>query len=154
MNTILAFSDSHGDPLPQSLVSVAAESKYVFFLGDGISELGGLLTLKNLHVVRGNCDRAGFKSEEIVQVDGVKILLTHGHEYNVKRNLLLLACRAKELGCSVVFYGHTHFASIDECEGVTLICPGAMCRSYFSKPSYAYAVVSGGKLTCKIVDII
>ena len=43
MNTIVAFSDSHNYPLPDRLVEVANESKFVFFLGDGISALGDLL---------------------------------------------------------------------------------------------------------------
>ena len=51
MHTILAFSDSHSAPLPQKLISVANESDYVFFLGDGARSLGELLFHKGLNAV-------------------------------------------------------------------------------------------------------
>lgn len=83
----------------------------------------------------------------------MKILITHGDKYHVKRGLLELYLRATELGCSLVFYGHTHFAQIDERDGVTLVCPGAVCSSTYGTPSYAYAVVHDGKFTVKIVNL-
>ena len=88
MNTITAFSDSHNMPLPSRLIDVANESKYVFFLGDGLSSLGDLLCHKGFYGVKGNCDAYPFDDEQIVEIDGVKILLTHGDKYHVKRGLL------------------------------------------------------------------
>lgn len=153
MHTILAFSDSHGAPLPQKLVEVANEADFVLFLGDGISGLGDLIRHKGLHAVSGNCDIPCFDQEELIESDGVKILMTHGHKYNVKRDLLNIVLRAKELGCTAVFYGHTHFAAIDEIDGITLICPGSPCYPAGAAASYAYAVAHQGKLTVKIVNI-
>lgn len=102
MNTIVAFSDSHNYPLPDRLVEVANESKFVFFLGDGISALGDLLCHKGFHGVKGNCDNFAFQDEEVIEIDKVKILITHGDKYHVKRGLLELYLRAQELGCSLV----------------------------------------------------
>ena len=153
MTTIVAFSDSHNLPLPPRLLSVAQENDYVLFLGDGITSLGDLLLLKNLHAVKGNCDPHSFNDEEIVQIGDFKILLTHGDKYHVKRGLLELDLRARELGCTLVFYGHTHFASIDENAGITFVCPGSTYSSLSGAPSYAYAVVHDGKFTVKIVNL-
>ena len=153
MNTIIAFSDSHNMPLPRRLVEVANESKYVFFLGDGISSLGDILCLKGFHGVKGNCDSHAFQDEEVIEIDGVKILITHGDKYHVKRGLLELDLRARELGCTLVFYGHTHFAKIDESAGITFICPGAIFAPYSGASSYAYVVVHDGKFTAKIVNL-
>ncbi len=153
MRTILAFSDSHSTRLPQKLVSVANESDYVFFLGDGVGALGDLLFLKNLYAVDGNCDTPCFGNEKIIEIDGVRILLTHGHKHSVKRDLLPLALYAKEKDCRAVFYGHTHTARIDEYQDVTLICPGSPSFPQYSEASYAYAVAHNGKLTVKIVNI-
>lgn len=52
MNTITAFSDSHNMPLPSRLIDVTNESKYVFFLGDGLSSLGDLLCHKGFYGVK------------------------------------------------------------------------------------------------------
>lgn len=155
MTTILIFSDTHGLPLPERVKSVSNESDCVVFLGDGISALDDLLFKKNLHMVLGNGDFAyrGVKREEVLDIEGVKILICHGHAYRVKHDLLPLALRAKELGCDYAFYGHTHVAAIDEYDGVTLLCPGSPTCPHSPAASYAYAVAHNGKLTCKIVNL-
>ena len=153
MRTIVAFSDSHHAALPQKLLDVANEADFVFFLGDGSMSLDKMLFHKNLIVVDGNCDPPCFGNEKVIEVEGVKILLTHGHIYSVKRDLLPLALHAKELNCQAVFYGHTHQAEISEYDGVTLICSGSPCYPNGNFASYAYAVAHDGKLTAKIVNI-
>lgn len=153
MNTITAFSDSHNMPLPSRLIDVANESKYVFFLGDGLSSLGDLLCHKGFYGVKGNCDAYPFDDEQIVEIDGVKILLTHGDKYHVKRDLTSLKFRAQELGCNLVFYGHTHFADITQSEGITFICPGSLLSPLSGAHSYAYVVLTDGKITAKIVNL-
>lgn len=154
LNTIVAFSDSHGMPVPNRLLNVIDESTYVFFLGDGLSRLGEIPMHKGFHAVKGNCDNTAFSVEEVLQIDGIRFLLTHGDKYKVKSDLLALTMRARELNCSVVFYGHTHFAAIDEFDGITLICPGSTYNSYSGAPSYVYATVYNGKFNAKIVKLI
>lgn len=154
MKTIVAFSDSHGFPLPAKLDAVAHEADYVFFLGDGISGLGDIMLHKGLHAVRGNCDGYnGFPDEELVEVENVKILLTHGHNHHVKRDKLSLFLRAQELGANIALYGHTHFAEEEEQDGILLLNPGAISSPMLGAPSYAYIVVNGSKFTHKIVKL-
>lgn len=159
METIFAFSDSHGSALPQKLVNIALESKYVFFLGDGLRDLGDVLQHKALHAVAGNCDLAsfGFEREEIVEIGKHKILLTHGDRYGVQYGLTSLSLRARELECDTVFYGHTHFASIDTSDGITFICPGSVDNRRYGRSTYAYAVLTdapnSSSVVAKIVDI-
>ena len=56
MKTIFAFSDTHEKPLSPALVSVAEESDFVFFLGDGARGIGDLALHKGFYGVKGNCD--------------------------------------------------------------------------------------------------
>lgn len=155
MKTIIAFSDTHGAPLPQKLISVAQETDFVFFLGDGAYSLGDITLHNGLKLVRGNCDAQGvLPDEQVIEIENVRMLLTHGHKYGVKRDLPALALRAKELDCSAVFYGHTHVARIDEQDGITLICPGSPCYPSGSAASYAFAAAYDGKITSKIVNIL
>ncbi|MDA8212355.1 MAG: metallophosphoesterase [Clostridia bacterium] len=77
--------------------------------------------------VRGNCDFAG-PAEELVDADGIKILLTHGHQYGVKRALQSLAYRAEESEAKVVVFGHTHEPEIEWAHDILLFNPGSTAR--------------------------
>ena len=55
-----------------------------------------------------------------------KILLTHGHLYDVRTTFERLVHLALELGCDYVLYGHTHIQRIDVVDGITLINPGSL----------------------------
>ena len=59
--------------------------------------------------------------------------------------------RAKELGCDLVFYGHTHVAEIETVKGITFINPGCM-TPYSPKKSFAYVVINGERVTAIIND--
>lgn len=154
MTTITVFSDLHEKQIPPTLLAVAEESDRVFFLGDGAARLGELALHKGFAAVRGNCDSLPLPEETVTEAENVKILLTHGHAYGVKSGLLALSYRARELGCPLVFYGHTHFADVTECDGVTLVNPGALSRPLSGTPTYAYAVVNKGKFVVKTVPCL
>lgn len=127
------------------------EADMVFHLGDHQSDIMAYQKeLKGkIYSVMGNCDGGG--DEQVLTVEGVKILLTHGNRYSVKQSLYKLQLRAEELGVDAVFYGHTHQADCTEINGVQYINSGAM-SGFFDK-SYCYAVFYNGKLTAKIVPI-
>lgn len=103
------------------------------------------------YVLKGNCDFSYGENEFVFSQEGVSLFCCHGHQYHVKYTLHSLAARAKELGCSVAVYGHTHVASIETVDGVLCINPGAL-SSYVS-PSYAYLVLHQGKISATIVPI-
>ena len=123
MTTITVFSDSHGTPLPTKLTSVAFESNLVFFLGDGILSLGDMLLHNGFHAVKGNCDPScGFCDEEVVEVENVRILLTHGDKYRVKSDLTsLYACTRTRMQSCIV---RSH----------ALCRRSGICGSYARKP--------------------
>ena len=81
---------------------------------------------KRLIAVLGNCDRGETgEAERLLELDGVRILLTHGHGYSVKSSLLPLRRRALELDVQLVLYGHTHLPALSEEEGVLFCNPGS-----------------------------
>ena len=119
MKEYLVFSDAHGDSLSMEKVILShPQIKDVLFLGDGISAMLSM-TVRFPSVrflaVKGNCDvlsfcsmGCGFAEEEVVEAEGHRILLTHGHKYSVKSSLAPLAKRAAEIDCDIVLFGHTH----------------------------------------------
>ncbi len=152
MKTIVVLSDTHGNLSSiEKISTIVHESDYVFHLGDCKSDILAFSREfgDKIHAVAGNCDGGG--ADEIIEIEGVKILLTHGDKYGVKNGLLKLVLRAKELGVNAVFYGHTHQADITICDGIQLINPGNT-KSFIDK-TYCYAVVHDGKLVAKIVPI-
>ena len=151
MKTIVTISDTHGNfSAIDKILPIINENDFCFHLGDFERDIlaYGKEIKSIVYSVKGNCDGGG--EDQILQVENVKILLTHGDRYNVKSSLYSLFLRAKELGVNLVFYGHTHNAEIIEQEGIYLVNPGAMNK--YGQNSYAYTVIHDKKIVCKIVN--
>lgn len=141
MKTIVVLSDTHGNKKAIGKISdIILESDYVFHLGDFYDDfVDYAYSLRDkAFQVYGNCDyRTGEAgAEKIVEIEGVKILATHGHLYGVKQSREKLIGRAKEVGATLVFYGHTHVAEIYEKNGITLVNPGCLYE-YSPQKSFA-----------------
>ena len=153
MKSIVAFSDLHFSEVPNQLKEACTYADYVFFLGDGFFNVKEIGYADNFYGVKGNCDYTEFlEDEQVIQVEELRILITHGHKYGVKDDTMSLLNRAHELNCNVVFYGHTHCADIEQIEGVTLVNPGALYAPNGSR-SYSYCVVNKNRFSAKIVEL-
>ena len=153
MKKIVVISDTHRNKQALAkLADIMFESDYVFHLGDCYDDfMDYAYALKEkAFQVHGNCDW-GSDTEIVTEIEGHKILASHGHEYGVKQTRDKLYRRAKELGCDLVFYGHTHVAEIETVKGITFINPGCM-TPYSPKKSFAYVVINGEKVTAIIND--
>lgn len=155
MTTIIILSDSHGNRHAiEQLFPIMEESDLIIHLGD-TSQDGGFIRTKfpyKTRVVNGNCDLMKLGDDELVmEVEGVKIFACHGHTYSVKSTPAKLAKRAKELGCTVALYGHTHSASELEVDGVLTVNPGTLSK--YSNKSYCYLVINGDKAVAKTVAL-
>ena len=87
---ILVFSDSHGAMGKMVEAMEHERPHHVFFLGDhyrdGI-ELSELYPDIPMDIVRGNCDWGKGPDLRVVELEGVRFLLTHGHLQYVKSGL-------------------------------------------------------------------
>lgn len=73
-----------------------------------------------------------------------KIFLSHGHQYGYANREANIAAAARENGCDIAVYGHSHVASVREVDGVTLINPGSLYRSRDGRrPSYCLLKLDG-----------
>ncbi len=154
MKTLVVISDSHSRYGAIDRVRrLFAENDYIVHLGDGSADMRPIFSEypEKTYVLRGNCDFAYGEDECVLEVEGVRIFCCHGHRYGVKSGLGKLAARAKELGCTVALYGHTHRADIADMGGITLVNPGAL--GAYSDPSYAYLVVHGDRVTPSLVPL-
>ena len=154
MKTVAVLSDTHGNRKAiDRLSQILSECDYIIHLGD-TSEDGAYIRSNygnKTYLLNGNCDRCKLGEDELIlETEGVKIFAAHGHLYGVKSGFKKLAARAKELGCGVALYGHTHSAREDEVDKVALINPGCMTR--YGGGSYCYLVLNNGKAVAKIVE--
>lgn len=155
MKTLVVLSDTHGNRAAiAEILGVLEEADFIVHLGDTSSDGNYVKSLfpEKCLVINGNCDfmRLG-EDEKVFKVEGVSIFACHGHAYSVKSTRLKLLRRAEELSCSLALYGHTHVASEESENGVTLFNPG--CLSGYSYLSYGYVVVNGDKAVCKTVYV-
>ena len=96
---LTVLSDCHGNLENAILILTESEADCYLFCGDGIRDAESAADLldKRLIAVLGNCDRGETgETERLLELDGVRILLTHGHGYSVKSSLLPLRRRALE----------------------------------------------------------
>ncbi len=136
----LIFSDSHGNyRYMQKIIGDCPDVEYVFFLGDGLSDLEQVQSKhpdKIYYGVRGNCDffssslLGSYEIDRMLWLEGKRIWLTHGHAHNVKYGEQNIYYKARENGIDIVLYGHTHIPSEhyypDGDGGVYTFCPGSI----------------------------
>ena len=125
---ILVFSDSHGAMGKMVEAMEHERPHHVFFLGDhyrdGI-ELSQLYPDIPMDIVRGNCDWGKGPDLRVVELEGVRFLLTHGHLQYVKSGLDELLQEAKNRQVQVACFGHTHLAKVVYLDGIYLMNPGS-----------------------------
>lgn len=152
---ILIVSDSHGrnENLKKAVSNMKGMHDRMIHLGDFqcspsvIEELAGC----PVDMVRGNCDSflSGIPQSKMIDIEGHKVLLTHGHQYGGMVGALREM--AKENGVSIVMFGHTHVPLVDTEDGVTVVNPGSISqpRQDGHKPSYLVMNIENG-----IVDFV
>lgn len=144
MKRILVASDTHGRE--QNLKKVIAQNPpfdAFIFCGDGngLEQVAAKLLGPQctLYMVRGNNDYFSSLPDDLTFPLGkYRAFLTHGHLYGAGFSCRRMAEEAKEQGCQLCFYGHTHRPDKEEEDGVLCINPGSLSfpRQYNHKPSY------------------
>ncbi|MCD8382563.1 MAG: YfcE family phosphodiesterase [Clostridiales bacterium] len=153
---LLIFSDSHGNKTNMCNVLERERPDMVFHLGDGRGDILAVLAEHpeiELHSVAGNCDwRCRWRTEELVTVCGLRIFLTHGHEYTVKSGYSRLFAAGRRQEADILLAGHTHVACVRQEGGILLMNPGAVGNS--PHPSYGILELEGGLITrCEICPV-
>ena len=150
MTKILVFSDSHRnfEFMPQAVKLVQPDM--IFHLGDHISDADRLSRQYPripLVAVPGNCDYSSEPDTKLLTIEGLKIMLCHGHQYHVKESLLSLNYAAKEKQADAVLFGHTHRICCDYHNGLFVFNPGSIGAPYFKgNNSYGILEIDGSKI--------
>ena len=139
---ILVLSDSHGYLARIEQAIRAEQPDRIIFLGDRASDFLDVCEKESyqekyertpVHIVSGNCDtgRSGFPEKLILEIEGKRFYITHGHRENVKMGYMRLCYSALEAEADIALFGHTHMKCKNNYEGLELLNPGAaMLGSY------------------------
>ena len=151
---IVVFSDSHGK-LDWMIAAVEAEKpNHIFFLGDHERDgwdLSRIYPMIPLHAVKGNCDWGPGSEEWLVELNGIRFLLTHGHLYGAKTGTVRLSAAGVRTGADVVCFGHTHVPmNRISPEGVRLFNPGTIGGPHGQSTTYGVITVTGKEFAAEI----
>ncbi|MBQ9901868.1 MAG: metallophosphoesterase [Clostridia bacterium] len=139
---ILVMSDSHGrSDLVLKCILQHPDAEAVFFLGDVLIDMKGMdkrFPDRQFYCVRGNCDYdSDVPMERLVTLQGIPMLLTHGHAHGIKYGLDGLIRSAANQGAKIALFGHTHVPYNQYHDGIYLLNPGSLTRPRdCSRPSY------------------
>ena len=130
MKKILVLSDSHSYFDKALKIFEKEKPDIVIGAGDGIKdieELSYIYPKAEYYMVKGNCDYfdRSHNEENLFEIDNIKIFLTHGHLYGVKRSLSSIKEIGKKSNASLIVFGHTHKPYIEKDGDMTLFNPGA-----------------------------
>ncbi len=150
---LAVFSDLHGGS-EEAMAAAFASYDYVVFLGDGLMKIRHFEYEypEKFLFVRGNCD--GYDEtplRRIIDLDGVRVMLTHGHEERVKYGLMTILGVAKREQVQVVLFGHTHRPEVTEIDGILFVNPGSAASYYGRGGTYAEVCVERGNYSAQIL---
>ncbi len=149
------ISDTHG-MLRAGVHEALAGVAMILHAGDVCSDtiLDELAVIAPVQAVFGNCDAPwtpGLAQERVVEVDGVRIHVSHGHEVGRPSAARLMAAYP---GFDVLVYGHSHVQKIERVAGVLVVNPGAAGAPRFDlHPSVARLTIADGRVEAVLVEL-
>ena len=147
------ISDTHGLVRPSVFVALEGVAMILHAgdVGDGV--LDELRVIAPVRAVAGNTDptdNPDLPPDLDLQVEGVKIHVSHGHELGSPTPERLLA----KYSADVIVYGHTHRQLVVQADGRWVVNPGAAGQRRFKlKPSVARLTIRRGSVAVEIVEL-
>ena len=108
--------------------------------------------IKDYITVQGNADYPGlYPGGKKIKIGSHAILVKHGHDmFGSYPHSKYLAKIAKEHGCDILLYGHSHVFCDEVADGVFIINPGSITNpKYGGDPSYAEIVLTDTDIIVK-----
>lgn len=157
---IIVMSDSHGDIFAvRDIIKRNRNADMFIHLGDGENEVTALRAEFPDNIIRhvaGNCDYCSLspQTDIIVADNGVKIFCAHGHRHFVKGGTEIIRSVAKDNGCTIVLFGHTHCRYSSYEDGMYIMNPGSCSRPRDGKsPSFGVIEITDKGILTNITDL-
>ena len=154
---ILVLSDTHGDTnKAEEAIRNNSEINLIIHLGDYFRDAQKLSTLFPqipMEYIYGNSDFMieDVPAEKMLEVDGKRIFITHGHRYSVKWDYDKLYKKAEEMNADLLLFGHTHIPELIEKGNYCVLNPGSTSDPRDdSNESYAIIEIDNGRVAPKL----
>lgn len=150
---LLILSDSHKNMNYMCAAVEREQPDRIIHLGDHEQDamrLAALYPHIPLLSVCGNCDFGTSPERIVIELEGVRLYLTHGHTLRVKYGLLRAELAAREENCNLLLFGHTHQSLFDCYNGLWLCNPGSCSGK--GRITYAVLELSDGQIQGRICD--
>lgn len=139
-------SDTHGSfEKMKEVINDEKPFDVLIHCGDVCDDLTYVLgrTDYQVRAVAGNCDIPGSYPETLdFELGDHKVFVAHGHRHDVySKSRGRFLSDAKEKGCDIACFGHTHVPDIDERIGIVLINPGSLERPRTADGLPSYGVI-------------
>ena len=156
----IVLSDSHNNTASCERAIAAIGEKnidLIIHLGDIARDVDYLESLyypiKVASVVGNNDFMYHGDHEKVIEFDGHKIFICHGHTLGVNYGTEKLETAARQKGCVAALFGHTHQPLLKKCDdGLIILNPGSVSRPRGSSPSFAILESENGELKAVIND--
>ena len=148
------ISDTHG-LVRRGVHDVLTGVELILHAGDvgGSEILDELRLIAPVRAVFGNTDppgELGLESEIAIEVGGLRVHVSHGHEVGSPTPAKLAA----RYDADVVIYGHTHRPLVTRHDGRLFANPGAAGPRRFNiSPNVGRLIIANGKAEVEIVDL-
>jgi putative phosphoesterase len=154
---IIVFSDSHRDVDTMIIATNYEKPDMIIHLGDYVRDaikLHAAFSDIPIKIVKGNGDfTTHYKNEEILIVNGKKILLTHGHRHGVKLGVSRIVTYGLYSDMDIVLFGHTHFPYLQQHEDAWFMNPGSsgVIQGRNCDTTYGIITFNDDDFKCEIV---
>jgi len=104
-----------------------------------------------LRAVRGNCDLGS--NAPVLKgflIAGVRIVMTHGHRYDVKSDYAALYHMGHEAGADILLFGHTHIPHYEQVGAMHVLNPGSAGRRTLSG---ALIRITDSEILCEHISL-
>ena len=120
MKKIIVTSDSHCDTYAlKEIAKIHPDAIAYLHAGDSQDYE---VNLYPFVTVKGNNDFfLKAEKEEVFWIEEYKIMVAHGHTYNVSLGVDMLVDEALSRGVNIVMYGHTHRPHLEIRDDITII---------------------------------
>ena len=147
---LLVLSDSHGNVDNMARAVELTQPRHILHLGDCLRDAQALherFPDLPMDTVPGNCDwgQTG-EPERLLEIEGVRILMMHGHTRHVKSSPMAAVYAAREYGADVLLFGHTHPPVVDRSGDFWVMNPG--CSGPSVRRTYGVISLEDGKVDC------
>ncbi|WP_332897585.1 metallophosphoesterase [Haladaptatus sp. CMSO5] len=155
---ITVVSDTHGNTghrLSGRVFDAVSEADLVLHAGDFYTE-AALSAFEQeatrLEAVYGNTDvhaiRSRLPAERVIEFDGLRIALTHGHEHTDTS----LTMFGRQANAHLVVFGHSHEPGFEQRGDIGFLNPGSHADPRWHRPGYAELEVVGDHAEGRLIE--